>query len=59
MLARAADGLLTPEDLELLELPRHALHAHRYVMRHAMTGGTLEVEAPLSHDLETFWDTPR
>jgi 23S rRNA pseudouridine1911/1915/1917 synthase len=59
MLARAADGLLTTEDLELLELPRHALHAHRYVMRHAMTGGTLEVEAPLSLDLQAFWDAPR
>jgi 23S rRNA pseudouridine1911/1915/1917 synthase len=59
LLARAADGLLTPEDLALLELPRHALHAHRYVMRHAVTGETLTVEAPLSADLQAFWDAPR
>jgi 23S rRNA pseudouridine1911/1915/1917 synthase len=56
LLARAADGLLTPEDLALLELPRHALHAHRYVMPHAVTGETLAVQAPLSPDLQAFWD---
>ncbi len=56
LLARAADGELTAADLELLELPRHALHAHRYEMMHAVTGERLSLVAPLSQDLTTFWD---
>ena len=55
LLARAADGELTEADLVLLELPRHALHAHRYVMTHAVTGEALELVAPLSADLDKFW----
>jgi 23S rRNA pseudouridine1911/1915/1917 synthase len=55
MLARAADGELTPEDLTRLELPRHALHAHRYRLRHAVTDETLELVAPLPPDLDEFW----
>jgi len=55
LLARAADDALTSEDLALLELPRHALHAHVYRMRHAVTGEALEVVAPLPVDLATFW----
>jgi 23S rRNA pseudouridine1911/1915/1917 synthase len=55
MLARAADGELTEEDLERLELPRHALHAHRYRMRHAVTGEPLTLESPLPADLAEFW----
>jgi 23S rRNA pseudouridine1911/1915/1917 synthase len=55
LLARAADGELTPEDLTLLELPRHALHAHRYRLRHAVTGEMLEVVSPLPADLTEFW----
>jgi 23S rRNA pseudouridine1911/1915/1917 synthase len=57
MLARAADGELTDEDLEKLELPRHALHAYRYVLPHAITGETLNLEAPLAADLQAFWDS--
>jgi 23S rRNA pseudouridine1911/1915/1917 synthase len=55
MLARAADGELRPEDLALLELSRHALHAHRYRLRHAVTGQDLELVAPLAPDLAEFW----
>jgi len=56
LLARAADGLLTPEDLELLELPRHALHAHRYHLQHAVTGETLDLVSELPADLAAFWE---
>lgn len=55
MLARAADGELSAEDLALLELPRHALHAHRYACVHPMTGVRLELTSPLAPDLATFW----
>lgn len=55
ILARAADGLLTEEDLRRLELPRHALHAARYRLRHAITGEPLELVAPLASDLTDFW----
>lgn len=56
MLARAADGLLSDADLVRLELPRHALHAHRYTLRHAITDVPLSLEAPLPPDLRSFWD---
>jgi 23S rRNA pseudouridine1911/1915/1917 synthase len=56
MLARAADGVLTEADLERLELPRQALHAHRYSLTHAITGDHLEVESKLPADLREFWD---
>ena len=55
--ARGADGLLTDEDLGRLELPRQALHAHRYVLPHAMTGLPLVVESPLAADLRSFWES--
>ena len=56
LLARAADDELSEADLALLELPRHALHAHVYRMRHAVTDEPLEVIAPLPADLREFWD---
>ena len=59
MLARAADGELSPEDLERLELPRHALHAHRYELRHAINGQELCFESPLPDDLTLFWENAR
>jgi 23S rRNA pseudouridine1911/1915/1917 synthase len=55
LLARAADGELGPEDLALLELRRHALHAHRYRLRHAVTGQILELVSQLPSDLAEFW----
>lgn len=54
--ARAADGELTQEDLTMLELPRHALHAARLTLPHPMTGAPLEIEAPLPEDLKSFWE---
>jgi 23S rRNA pseudouridine1911/1915/1917 synthase len=57
MLARAADGELTAEDLVLLELPRHALHAHCYRLRHALTGEALTLLSPLAEDLRLFWES--
>lgn len=56
LLARAADQKLTDEDTALLELPRHALHAERYELRHALTGAPLSLHAPLAADLAEFWD---
>jgi 23S rRNA pseudouridine1911/1915/1917 synthase len=55
LLARGADGQLTEEDWARLELPRHALHAARYRMAHAVTGDPLDVQAPLAPDLVEFW----
>lgn len=55
MLARAADGELSEADLARLELPRHALHAHRYRLTHALTGEELLLESPLPADLAAFW----
>jgi len=55
MLARAADRELTEEDQARLELPRHALHAHRYRLPHAITGEELNLVAPLPADMLAFW----
>lgn len=56
LLARAADDELTLEDLDALELPRHALHNHCYRLIHAITGEPLELRSPLPPDLQAFWD---
>lgn len=56
LLARAADGELSAEDLQLLELPRHALHAHSYRLRHPLTGAELTLVSPLAEDLRSFWE---
>jgi 23S rRNA pseudouridine1911/1915/1917 synthase len=53
--ARAADGELTAEDVRLLELPRHALHAARLALAHPVTGDPLVIEAPLPADMAEFW----
>jgi 23S rRNA pseudouridine1911/1915/1917 synthase len=53
--ARGADGELTEEDVALLELPRHALHARRLALSHPITGEPLAIEAPLPDDLADFW----
>ena len=52
---RGADGLLTAEDYERLELPRHALHAARMALSHPVTKEPLVIEAPLPDDLAAFW----
>lgn len=56
LLARAADGELTEADLELLELPRQALHAHRYELPHPFTEQRIEIVSPLASDLQSFFD---
>lgn len=53
--ARSADGVLTEDDLEMLELPRHALHAERLALPHPITGAPLEIHAPLTRDMQDFW----
>jgi 23S rRNA pseudouridine1911/1915/1917 synthase len=55
LLTRAADGELSAEDLELLELPRHALHAFEHRLTHAFSGQELRIRAPLPPDLCAFW----
>jgi 23S rRNA pseudouridine1911/1915/1917 synthase len=55
LFARGADGELTQEDWDLLELPRHALHAARLSLPHPMTKEPLVIEAPLPADLAAFW----
>jgi 23S rRNA pseudouridine1911/1915/1917 synthase len=55
--ARGADGELTEDDLAMLELPRHALHAARLSLAHPITGDPLTIEAPLPEDLRSFWDS--
>jgi 23S rRNA pseudouridine1911/1915/1917 synthase len=57
LLSRGADGELTENDLRLLELPRHALHAFRYKLAHAITGELLELVSPLPADLASFWES--
>jgi 23S rRNA pseudouridine1911/1915/1917 synthase len=56
LLARAADDELSDADRALLELPRHALHAHCYRMCHAVSGEELQVIAPMPQDLTGFWE---
>jgi 23S rRNA pseudouridine1911/1915/1917 synthase len=57
LLARSADKELTDDDRARLELPRHALHAWRYRLEHAITGEPLVLESPLPADLATFWQS--
>ena len=42
---------------EVLELPRHALHAHRLQLQHPHTRETLTFEADLPEDLVTYLET--
>jgi 23S rRNA pseudouridine1911/1915/1917 synthase len=54
---RGADGELTAEDLAALELPRHALHAHRMTLPHPRAPhGPVTITSPLPADLQAFWD---
>ncbi len=54
LLARAADRELTDDDLNRLELPRQALHAHRYRLPHPFTQQSLDLVSPLPPDLAQF-----
>ncbi|MBK8936568.1 MAG: RluA family pseudouridine synthase [Polyangiaceae bacterium] len=53
--ARGADKELTDDDLALLELPRHALHAHELSLDHPVLGGRVCITSPLPPDLAAFW----
>ena len=52
--ARASDGTLTEDDLQLLELTRHALHAWRMEFNHPITNARIEAQAPLPSDMTKF-----
>jgi len=56
LFARGADHCLTAEDMELLELPRHALHAHELVVPHpSRPRERVTITSPLPRDLFGFW----
>jgi 23S rRNA pseudouridine1911/1915/1917 synthase len=57
LFGRSVDGGLTEEDAAVLEIERHALHAHRIGIAHPVTGERLVVESPLPADLEAFWES--
>jgi 23S rRNA-/tRNA-specific pseudouridylate synthase len=56
---KALEGTLDERDLELLGLPRQALHAHRIVFRTPHDGSRLEVLAPLPRDMADYLDERR
>ncbi len=53
--ARGADGELTEDDLAMLEMPRHALHAAMMGLEHPITREPLEIVAPVPDDMREFW----
>ncbi len=55
LFTRGADGELTEDDLVVLELPRHALHAARLSLPHPITREPLVIEAPFPADVDAFW----
>ncbi len=57
LFVRGADDELTPADLALLEVPRHALHAAEIALPHPITGESLTIVSPLAKDLDAFWQS--
>jgi 23S rRNA pseudouridine1911/1915/1917 synthase len=55
LFARGADQSLTADDRAVLELDRHALHAHRLAFDHPITRARLSIEAPVPADFTSFW----
>jgi 23S rRNA pseudouridine1911/1915/1917 synthase len=56
LFGRGADGELTEEDVVVLELDRHALHAAVLELDHpAVPNQRLRLEAPVPADMEDFW----
>lgn len=53
---RAADYVLTEDDLARLELDRHALHAAELELDHPEDDRRLRIVAPLLPDMADFWD---
>lgn len=56
LFARGVDECLTDEDRQLLELPRHALHAAELSLDHPITAERLTIESALPADLREFWE---
>ena len=56
LFGRGADGTLTDADLVTLELPRHALHAHRITLPHPTTKAPLTIESPMPGDMRALWE---
>lgn len=54
---RYADGVSTAQDLERLELERHALHNHRLIFSSPATRERITVESPLAKDLREYLDS--
>lgn len=59
LLARGADNELTEDDLQLLELPRHALHAAEYRLTHPFSKKELCLKSELPDDLRLFFESKR
>ena len=55
LFARGVDGELSEDDLALLEIPRHALHAYRISFEHPMTRKLVTINSPIPADLSAFW----
>lgn len=56
LFGRGADGELTDEDVVVLELARHALHAAVLELDHpAKPSERVRIEAPLPEDMAKFW----
>jgi len=51
---KAADGRLERDDLERLELPRHALHSHKLAFDTPARGRRVALECPLAEDLRAY-----
>lgn len=51
---RRWDGVMDADDLERLELPRHALHARSLGLKHPMEDRELALRAPIPQDLKRF-----
>ncbi len=51
---RRWDGVLCQEDIDQLELPRHALHAWGLTLNHPATYESLFLSAPVPDDLRAF-----
>ncbi len=56
---RAADGTLTEEDRQRLELDRHALHHHKLVFESPNRHDPVPVESPLPQDMSDLMEAIR
>jgi 23S rRNA pseudouridine1911/1915/1917 synthase len=58
LFARGADGTLTEDDHRVLEIPRHALHAHRLELPHPdRPHRPLTIVSNLPADLAAHWES--